>query len=387
MFLLVTKHDGTIISALISKIIMEGHRRLLCDLDAEQLFSRLLSEDKLIAKGAKYLHENDIDGACFVEMKDEEFNEINGLSFGIKKALIRFRKKVLQEEQEISDMPILADGPGSAPIPIECKEEQTKGIAPAASPLEFENKINITEYTPGPYQENIDESTDLFGQPLPQHTEIASEGVVEDSFSAPSAILPEISCGMDCLPSKVVENSKEATPSARVEYVESFPSSKSLTLTNKSLVKQLKLPKLELNSIVKWQEQGKPRSACEFMKLRDEEIVLEGFLQKLAGTNTRFKLSHWASRYAIILKSGVFINFDCVRKKLFPKGWTDLTTIERVQIPLTSSGGSSLRLEIFTTKKRLMLGFSTAAEMLIWRDEILKIKNRDHGDDEDEKSN
>jgi len=369
---------------------MEGHRRLLCDLDTEQLFSRLLSEDKLIAKGAKYLHENDIDGACFVEMEDEEFDVINGLSFGIKKALIRFRKKVLQEEQESSDKPILDNGPGSAPVPVDNKEEETKGIAGAAVEQEFESKINITEWTPGQCQVVGEDSTDLFGQPTPVHTEIDGEGVVEDSFSLPSATIPkessqiESSCSIDCRLSKAVE--KEAAPSARVQYTESFPSSKSLTLSNKSLVKQRKLPNFELNSIVKWQEQGKPRSACEFMKLREEEIVLEGFLQKLAGANSRFKMNHWASRYAIILKSGVFINFDFHREKLFPKGAADLTTIERVQIPLTSSRGSSLRLEIFTTKKRLKLGFSTEAEMLMWRNEMLKIMNRYQGDDEDEKS-
>jgi len=371
---------------------MEGHRRLLCDLDTEQLFSRLLSEDKLIAKSAKYLHENDIDGACFVEMEDEEFDVINGLSFGIKKALIRFRKKVLQEEQESSDKPILDNGPGSAPVPVDNKEEETKGIAGAAVEQEFESKINITEWTPGQCQVVGEDSTDLFGQPTPVHTEIDGEGVVEDSFSLPSATIPkessqiESSCSIDCRLSKAVEKSKEAAPSARVQYTESFPSSKSLTLSNKSLVKQRKLPNFELNSIVKWQEQGKPRSACEFMKLREEEIVLEGFLQKLAGANSRFKMNHWASRYAIILKSGVFINFDWHREKLFPKGAADLTTIERVQIPLTSSRGSSLRLEIFTTKKRLKLGFSTEAEMLMWRNEMLKIMNRYQGDDEDEKS-
>jgi len=373
-----------------SKNMMEGDRQPLRDLDTEQLLSRLLSEDKLIAKGAKYLHENDIDGACFVEMKDEEFSEINGLSFGIKKALIRFRKKVLQEEQEFSDKPILDQGPGSAPVTIDCKEEETKGMAQAASQPEFESKINITEYTPGQYQEDLEESTDLFGEPLPKYTENEGEGG-EDSFSIPSAILQwessqiESSC-MDCHPSKVDEKNKEVTPSSRVEYMESHPTLKSLNLTNKSLVKQRKLPNFEFNSIVKWQEQGKPRSACEFIKLRDEEIVLEGFLQKLSGTNSRFKMNHWASRYAIILKSGVFLNFEFQRKKLFPKGVTDLTTIERVQIPQTNSGGSSLRIEIFTTKKRLMLGFSTEAEMLMWRDEILEIQNR-HQKGEDEKSN
>jgi len=372
---------------------MEGHRRLLCDLDTEQLFSRLLSEDKLIAKSAKYLHENDIDGACFVEMEDEEFGVINGLSFGIKKALIRFRKKVLQEEQEFSDKPILDNGPGSAPVPVEYKEEETNGIEGAAVEQEFESKINVTEWTPGMRQVDDEDSSNLFGYPTPRHTEIDGEAVVEDSFSIPSANIPkesseiESSCIMDCQPLKAVEKSKEAAPSARVQYIESCSLSKSLTLSNKSLVKQRKLPNFELNSIVKWQEQGKPRSACEFMKLRDEEIVFEGFLQKLAGASSRFKMNHWASRYAIILKSGVFINFDCHREKLFPKGSADLTTIERVQIPQTSSGGNSLRLEIFTTKKRLMLGFSTEAEMVMWRNEILKIKSRDQGDDEDEKSN
>merc|ERR1719295_2288745 len=102
---------------------MEGQCRLLRDLDTEQLLSRLLSEDKLIAKGAKYLHENDIDGACFVEMKDEEFGEINGLSFGIKKSLIRFRKKVLEQEREgASNRPVLDSGPGSAHIADEKME-------------------------------------------------------------------------------------------------------------------------------------------------------------------------------------------------------------------------------------------------------------------------
>jgi len=372
---------------------MEGHRRLLRDLDTEQLLSRLLAEDKLIAKGAKYLHENDIDGACFVEMKDEEFGEINGLSFGIKKSLIRFRKKVQQEEQEFLKIPILDPGRGSMPVAIERQEEETNAIAQAASRREFESKINTTEFTPGQHWQDFEESTDLFGQPLQKHTEIDGEGVVEDSFSIPSANVPmessqlEGSC-MDCRPSKGVEKSKETTPSIRVEYIESLPSLKSLNLSNKSMIKQRKLPKFEFSSIVKWQEQGKPRSACEFMKLRDEEIVLEGFLQKLAGSSSRFKMNYWASRYAIILKSGVFINFECMRKKLIQKGVTDLTTIERVQIPQTNSGGNSLRLEIFTTKKRLMLGFSTEAEMLIWRDEILEIKNRaNKEEDEDEKSN
>jgi len=372
---------------------MEGPPLLLRDLDTEKLLNRLLSEDKLIAKGAKYLHENDIDGACFVEMKDEEFSEINGLSFGIKKALIRFRKKVLQEEQDFLGMPILDQVPGSTPGPIERKEEETKPVAHVASPSEFESKINITVPTPGQYQEDFEGSSDLFGQPLPKYTEIEGEGVVEDSFSIPSFNMLkessqiESSC-TDCLPSKVVEKSKEVTRSNRVEYVEPFRSSKSLTLTSKSLIKQRKLPTFEFNSIVKWQEHGKPRSACEFMKLRNEEIVLEGFLQKLAGTNSRFKMNHWTSRYAIILKSGVFLNFECQRKTLFQKGVTDFTTIERVEIPQTNSGGSSLRIEIFTTKKRLMLGFTTEAEMLMWRNEILQIKNREiKGKDEDEKNN
>jgi len=371
---------------------MEGPR-LLRELDTEQLLSRLLLEEKLIAKGAKYLHANDIDGACFVEMKDEEFSDIGGLSFGIKKALIRFRKRVHQEEQEFSDITILDQDGESTPVATERKEEEKSAIAQVASQREFGSKIITTEYTTGEHWPVREASSDIFGPPLPKHTEIDGEGVPEDSFSSPSINIVvessqlEGSC-MDCRPSKDVEKSWEATPSSRVEYIESTPSLKSLNLSNKSLVKQRKLPKFEFHSIVRWQEQGKPRSACEFMKLRDEEIVLEGFLQKLAGTNSRFKMNYWASRYAIILKSGVFINFECMRKKLIQKGVTDLTTIERVQIPLTNSGGNSLRIEIFTTKKRLMLGFSTEAEMLIWRDEILMIKNRDNKEeDDDEKSN
>jgi len=348
-------------------------------------------------------------------MEDAEFNEIKGLTFGIRKSLIRFRKRVLEEEQQFPDKPTLYQGPGSAPVPLEHKANEVITIEQAAIHQEFENKIDV-ERTPGQWPGNEEESTDLFGTPIPKETAIYEEGVYEDSFSVPSfSIQKEItrneeSCTTGCRPSmpfdekkegtpssrisgcrpsKEINKKKEGTPSSRVEYrEESVPSQNSLCLSNKSLRKKPKLPNLKFISAVKWEEQGKQRSTKDFKKLRSEEIVLEGYLQKLAGSNSRFKINHWKTRYGILLKSGIFINFECHNKTLYQKGVADLTTVERIQIPQTTSGGASLRIEIFTSKKRWLLGFSTEAEMQMWRNEILAVETGgDNGKEEDEKSN
>jgi len=323
--------------------MMEGRR--LSDLNSEELLLRLSTSTKKknIAEGAKVLCKHDVDGECFLEMEDEEFDEI-GLSFGIKKSLLRFRKKLLEQEQ----------GPGSATEPVKY------------------TPIGQQEQTTRQCQEDED-SSGLFSPPLP-HAGFGEEGVYED-FSSDSSFNLQKEIGKNDYWSSVAyhssefdEKKREVTPITKVHTEESPRPS----FTETTLVKKRKLPKLKFYSIVTWEEQGKRRRACDFMKLRNEEIVLEGWLQKLAGLNSWFQMNHWKRRYAFILKSGIFINFECHNKKLYQKGVFNLKTIENIQIQQTTSDGSSLRIELFTSKKRLVLGFSSEAEMLMWRDEILR---------------
>jgi len=216
------------------------------------------------------------------------------------------------------------------------------------------------------------------------------EGDNEDnSRSVPVYDIPKEKASFDCTSACQPAKPKlsEDSSSVRVEYKNEdssrHPSKLSLQLSRHSLVKQKKLQTFSFYSELKWEENGKQRSSNDFMKLRREDIILEGWLQKLAGSNSKFKVNNWQSRYAILLKSGILFNFEMRKKKLYCKGQADLTKAERVQIPQTKSG-SSLRLEIFTTVKRVFLGFSTEAEMMIWRDQILAIT--DDGEENDEKS-
>jgi len=322
--------------------------RRLSDLNSEELLHRLSTSTKKknIAEGAKVLCMHDVDGECFLEMEDEEFGEI-GLSFGMKKSLLRFREKLLQQEQ----------GPGSAPEPVKY------------------TTIEQQEQTTRQWQEDED-SSDLFSPPLPQAV-IGEEGVYEDFFSGCSFNLQkEIGennwSSVSCHTSEFDEKKREVTPITKVHTEESGTSLKLSSFAKRTIVKKRNLPELQFYSIIKWEEEGKPRTARDFMKLRDEEIVLEGWLQKLAGLNSWFQVNHWKSRYAFILKSGIFINFERHNRKLYQKGVFNFKTIENIQIQQTTSEGSSLRIEIFTSKKRLVLGFSSQAEMLMWRDEILR---------------
>jgi len=322
--------------------------RRLSDLNSEELLHRLSTSTKKknIAEGAKVLCKHDVDGECFLEMEDEEFGEI-GLSFGIKKSLLRFRQKLLQQEQ----------GPGSAPESVKY------------------NTIEQQEQTTRQWQDDED-SSDLFSPPLLQ-TEIGEEGVYEDFFSGFSYNPQKETgkknwCSVGCHTSEFDERKREVTPITKVHTEESATSLKLSSFIKRTIVKKRNLPELKFYSVIKWEEKGKPRTANDFMKLRNEEIVLEGWLQKLAGLNSWFQVNHWKRRYAIILQSGIFINFECHNKKLYQKGVFDLRTIENIQIQQTTSEGSSLRLEIFTSKKRMVLGFSSQEEMQMWRDEILR---------------
>jgi len=379
---------------------MEGQRKRLGELNTDELLNKLLSQSNLVAKGAKVLHENDIDGAVFEDMVDEEFNEISGLSFGVKKSLIKYRKKLLEEEKEFvqkCQRPVLEIARGSASAADKNRIPVSDIII--AKPDDnnsqyLQNKVDIEqtfgqEDSEGKQDFNVD-SSDFFKQSF----EISAEGVPENTTSSifrqskETASQNEDSDCISCMP-KAAENLIRAGP-PRVEYKkETGPSKKSLILSQKSLIKQKQLKNFIFNDEVKWKEQGKERSTKDFMKLRSAEIVLEGYLQKLAGSNSRFKLSHWANRYAILLKSGVLLNFDCRNKKLYYKGFADLTKMERFEIPQNTSGANALRLEIHTTTKRVVLGFSSEAEMLIWRNEIFAIirKDEDDGKGEDEKDN
>lgn len=62
--------------------------------DPENLRSLLMQEGKLVARGAKVLYENEIDGTVFSEMTEDEFKKL-GLSFGVTKSLMIFRQKLI----------------------------------------------------------------------------------------------------------------------------------------------------------------------------------------------------------------------------------------------------------------------------------------------------
>jgi len=373
---------------------MEGQQKPIGEFDTDELLKKLSSENKLIAKGAKVLHEHDIDGAVFVDMTDEEFNEISGLSFGVKKSLIKYRKKILEEEKEFEQRPVLDAGPGSFSAANE-NRESVHIIAKPVNKIDWtENKLDL-DSTPGQRRGEFGEgyhheSSDFFcpSEPLPEKSiEIAPAEVgdlkLDSIYDMPVDTAPqnEDSDCTPCIP-KAVENGSQGAVMPRVEYKEEVhPSRKSLTLSRHSLVKSNQLKNYVFNEEVKWKEEGKERSTTDFMKLRSTEIVLEGFLQKLSGSNSRFMVSHWTSRYAILLKSGVLLNFDCQNKKLYFKGFADLTETERIEIPQNTSGANALRLEIQTKSKRVVLGFSTEAEMLIWRNEIFEITNGEDGED------
>jgi len=374
---------------------MEGEKKPIGEFDTDELFKKLSSENKLIAKGAKTLHENDIDGAVFIDMTDEEFNEISGLSFGVKKSLIKYRKNLLEEEKEFVQRPVLDAGPGSFSAANE-NRESVHMIAKPANKIEWEEKKIDIDSTPGERRGEFGEgshreSSDFLcpSAMLPEKSlEIAPAKVddlkIDSIYDMPGDTAPQNE-DSDCIPCipKAVENGSQGADLPRVEYKEeAHPSRKSIILSRNSLVKSKQLKNYVFNEEVKWKEQGKQRSTTDFMKLRGSEIVLEGFVQKLSGASSRFKVTHWTSRYAILLKSGVLLNFDCQNKKLYFKGFADLTETERIEIPQNTSGANALRLDIQTTTKRVVLGFSTEAEMLIWRNEIFAITN-DDGEGED----
>jgi len=382
---------------------MEGQKKLLGELNTDELLNKLLSQNDLVAKGAKVLHENDIDGAVFEDMADEEFNEISGLSFGVKKSLIKYRKNILEDEKEFvqkRQKPVLDFGPGSVSAADKDRRPVEDIIAkPANDCPNFENKVDIEttlghEYCEGKQDNNVD-SSDFYCPSLPTQTsEISLKGIGDCAssliFQKPmeTARQNEDSDCISCKP-KATENGIPGAPLPRVQYKEEPRlSRKTINLSQMSIIKRKQLQNFTFNEEVKWKEHGKKRSTKDFMKLRSAEIVLEGHLQKLAGSNSRFKMNHWTSRYAILLKSGVLLNFECHNKKLYFKGFADLTEMERIEIPQNSSGANALRLEIHTTTKRVVLGFLTEAEMLIWRNEIFQIrKSGDDGKVEDEKEN
>jgi len=79
---------------------MNDERQLLRDLDVEEFFSRLSGEGKLLARSAKVLKEQDVDGTTFMEMTVEDFKDI-GVSLGMRKAMLRFRNRVLEMEADL----------------------------------------------------------------------------------------------------------------------------------------------------------------------------------------------------------------------------------------------------------------------------------------------
>jgi len=439
---------------------MEGQRRLLADLDIEEFFYRLSVEDKLVVRGAKVLKEHDVDGTTFMEMTVEDFKEI-GVSFGIRKALLRFRKRVLEMEKDLQNSskvdsfeqmtltsePIKVKNKRYSSEPIAniaiaeaAKESQddlwTPGVVPICESESIliigeafatETKVDIDMFTPGvqqrneylssPRQMNPNHScpgeykgsaSDIFAEPQINPTSRKKGEEDADAVSdrgsqcfevldtGPLSFLKcddlsteDIKLELDRSKLDIqLDNSSNPKPQLSQASQTSTDVSKSMRLSGESLLGKRRLKSWVFDRKVRWKEQGKQRIERSFMKLRSEnEIVLEGYLQMLAGLNSRIKINHWTNRYGILLISGVFLYFTFNRKALFLKGFVDINYAQRIEIPQTDISENALKLEIcLTTRKRYLLAFTTESELLIWRNELLQIVTIGGGDDSEQDS-
>jgi len=143
----------------------------------------------------------------------------------------------------------------------------------------------------------------------------------------------------------------------------------------RSMTGKKKLKDWIINEKVTWEENGKRKSADTFTELRTEnEVLLEGFVQKLTGVNSKWMVNHWTSRYAVLLKSRVFLLFHYDRKTLYQKSSTDLRMVGKIGVPQTDIAAGTLKFEILlTTRKRIVLGFKTESKLLMWRNDIISL--------------
>jgi len=159
-------------------------------------------------------------------------------------------------------------------------------------------------------------------------------------------------------------------------------------VSSRSILRMRKLKDWVISERITWEEDGKRRSADTYMQLRnDNEILLEGKLQKLTGVNSKWMVNHWTSRYGILLKSRVFLLFHFDRKSLYPKSSADLRLVANIGIPQRDISAGILKFEIFLeTNKRIVLGFKTESRLNMWRNDISSlVQGYDNPDSEEEK--
>lgn len=412
---------------------MEGHRKLISELDPEGLSQRLLGQDDLIAKGAEMLKEHDINGAVFLIMTDDDFKEI-GISFGIRKSLIMFRERVLQLEANCSQYNRSSAshqqpkntwlGQSSEPIrgPLigEKSVDDIKNFDALAPEMDSQAVGNyVTTENPGEYaipspkrDDMKSDSEDIFDEPMDTvrrqgeksitsycgdchfETDVKSVEIPRVEYISPRKIIDIVNdtdnAVSDAVHGKYSKVSTKLSLDSRVSSNRSLGSIKSIRLSGKSLLGRRTLKNWVFNRTVTWEENGEKKSASDFMKLRNEnEIILEGYIQKLTGVNSRWIPNHWSSRYGVLLKSRVFLHFEYDSKTLYFKRYADLRKVERIEMPHTDTGATTLKLDIYMNKNtKLMLGFTTEAELFMWRDEMISMVNDwDLEVSEDEKKN
>jgi len=356
---------------------MEGHKKRIADLDTLELLKRLVEENGEVAKGAKVLFNHDINGAVFMDMVERDFIEIGGLSFGVRRSLLMFRKKIQEKEQvmaaeasSVLNEPRMANkyavmGPSQARTKENNLGEFTPGsrnyqVKEVAGRRNYEVKEDANSVF-NDFSEGADESVDsLFGNPKEaianfEHVEKLSESLFDNPKDTANCVgepssssvehkdsqdritigvsqqpqnecISEDVCISSCGPisqsvvmskpkesqsrnerskSVIISKRNEALPifhnasSVRVEYRNDKQPRESLKslhprLSLNSSIGGLsgsgpkKLRKLVFSGEVKWKEQGKERCSKDFMKMRDDgEIVREGYVQKLSGSNSK----------------------------------------------------------------------------------------------------
>jgi len=85
----------------------------------------------------------------------------------------------------------------------------------------------------------------------------------------------------------------------------------------------------------------------------------------------------------------MFLHFDYEDNTLHYKAHADLRKVERLEIPQTNSESNGYKFEIYMSKNtKIVLGFSSESELLMWRDEMIALVNDwDLEGSKDEKEN
>jgi len=426
---------------------MEGKTNRFIEIDKLELLNRASAYNKSAAKGAEVLYKNDVNGEVFLTMTNDDFKDLGIDSFGVRKSLMMFRDKVLKSEasfnlkshstpkgpQKKVNNSQLLDSITDCPI----AEAQTEEIKE-----DLDEEILEMDYQPGATilgelsMDVFSSDEEIFQKPKPKpkaQATLAQQGENnvlndckscfnevpnikkekmprvgykdqqkihitvtdfsrEESNSELRSINKKKNPGIELLSPKRSRTNENSPRHDTFDDCSSVEQSEFHLSDYRSTCPMRSIGKLKdwiVNDTVTWQEDGKRKSADTFSQLRsDHDMLLEGYIQKLTGVNSKWMVNHWTSRYAVLLKTGVLLIFQYDRKTLYQKASTDLRTVKHIGEPKSDVAAGILKFEIVLTRKRIVLGFKSESKLLMWRNDIVPlVKGYDSFKTEEEKKN